>query len=429
MRLPLLLISVLIFKSAYALDCLPKDQNQTGLNQLSQFLSKKCSLKNPQITNNSSQSGAIGSLERLSTRCAEEWKVKTESGIYKLPAGLQVLKLQPNKIIFHHQGKILEGLIHQDALTGKKDCKQAKENPNLKAFLYEARFHIDQAMALTQDKNSLYAIFLKKLRKELDKKISSKDFRRLSNQWAETIRRSGDKVQDIEKFENLMKKAYDPQNEKGKKLSESSLFVPLSKEWFQSDPELKTFFDKTWVKSGYDIRILYGASGEGVSYDETKSDDQNESFLQMQRLIEKTTAFINQNPNSPFSQTPEALWLKKKGQTGIKNYERMIFISPDTWQASSKDSPWAEFIPVDQTLGGLHSDYLLSVMIHELNVNSPNYLATDTHGLQTETWALRQCLLENGINNLDQENPETIQRLFGMNSQISTIYLKLMIEE
>jgi hypothetical protein len=149
----------------------------------------------------------------------------------------------------------------------------------------------------------------------------------------------------------------------------------------------------------------------------------------MQSLIEKTTAFINQNPNSPFSQTPEAIWLKKTGQTGFKNYERMIFISPHTWQANSKDSPWAEFIPVDQTLGGLNSDYLLSVMIHELNVNSPNYLATDTHGLQTETWALRQCLLENGINNLDQENPETIQRLFGMNSQISTIYLKLMIEE
>jgi hypothetical protein len=81
----------------------------------------------------------------------------------------------------------------------------------------------------------------------------------------------------------------------------------------------------------------------------------------------------------------KAIWLKKTGQTGFKNYERMIFISPNTWQANSKDSPWAEFIPVDQTLGGLNSDYLRSVMIHELNVNSPNFLATDTHGLHSET--------------------------------------------
>lgn len=428
MILSILLISQVWLKGVLALDCLPVGQPQIGFEQLSDYLSPKCSMKNPQITNNSSLSSPIGSLERLSTRCAEEWEVKTELGTYKLPAGLQVLKLQSNKIIFQFQGKILEGLLQEEAFTGKKDCKQSEENPNLKAFLVEARFHLDQAIALTQNKNSSYANFLNELKKELDKKISSKEFRSLSNQWVEIISRSGDKVQDIEKYKKLIQKAFDPRNEQGKKLSESSLFVPLSTEWFNSSPELKDFFKKTWIESGYDIRILYGASGEGVSYYEGKSDEENESFLQMQSLLEKTASFIKQNPNSSFSKTPEASWLKHISKAGFKSYERMIFISPTSWKSNSKETPWAEFIPVDQTMGGLESDYLLSVMIHELNVNSPSFLATDTHGSQNETWAIRQCVVKNGINDLDQENPETVQRLFGINSQISTIYLKLMLD-
>ena len=66
-------------------------------------------------------------------------------------------------------------------------------------------------------------------------------------------------------------------------------------------------------------------------------------------------------------------------------------------------------------------------MIHEINVNSPNFLSADTHGPKDETIALRNCVMKNGLEQL-KKDPKTIERLFGYNSQITSIYLKMILD-
>jgi hypothetical protein len=66
-------------------------------------------------------------------------------------------------------------------------------------------------------------------------------------------------------------------------------------------------------------------------------------------------------------------------------------------------------------------------MIHEINVNSPNFLASDTHGPKEDTKKLRDCLSKYSIHDLG-EDPVTLERVFGLNSQIETIYLKAILD-
>ena len=104
----------------------------------------------------------------------------------------------------------------------------------------------------------------------------------------------------------------------------------------------------------------------------------------------------------------------------------MIFFSPKTWTNNSLSSKWADYVPVDQSLGGLPSDYLLSVMIHEINVNSRNFLSSDTHSERENSIILRDCVKKNGASALALD-PITLQKVFGYNPQIAVVYLKMIL--
>jgi hypothetical protein len=108
--------------------------------------------------------------------------------------------------------------------------------------------------------------------------------------------------------------------------------VPLSVEWFNSTPELQKFFKTTWINSGYDIRILSGGSGEGVCYYPNQNESSNESFIQMNSLLEKTAEFIKKTAKDEKTRnSPEARWLEAMQKRGKSSIERMIFFSPETW--------------------------------------------------------------------------------------------------
>jgi len=189
---------------------------------------------------------------------------------------------------------------------------------------------------------------------------------------------------------------------------------------------LPQFYKKKWFDSGKDIRIRSGASGEGVSYYPGRP-DLSEAFSEMVELMSKTDEFVRKSKNPTLMKSPEAIWLTKQKEIGFTNYQRLIFIHPGTWENDSSKVYWAEYVAIDQNLGGLPSEYLTSVLIHEINVNSLGYLATDTHSDYESNVQIWECLSKKGVHELAQ-TPIMLQRAFGLNAQISVIYLKMILD-
>ena len=351
----------------------------------------------------------------------------TPNGEINLPAGLNVVRLSKHdqsQILFHFEGQVQEGLISRAAFDGKVGCAEKRNNPNLGAFSEEATFQLDLAKKINPHSNPYFDRAVKELGQSLElKKISPRQFLSIEKRWKQKVSKAQlDKVKQVQHFKNMIQNVYDPSH-----ILDSTLLVPLSRQWFESEPELSQFWQQTWIDSGFDLRILAGASGEGVSFDPTKSDFENESFLQMESLMEATSHFIqNEAQNKRLKQSPEAKWLVNQMNYGFKNYRRMIFFSPKTWTNNSLANKWADYVPVDQSLGGLASDYLLSVMIHEINVNSHNFLSSDTHSEKENSILLRNCVKKNGASALSLD-PITLQKVFGYNPQIAVVYLKMIL--
>jgi hypothetical protein len=393
------------------------------------FIPPECSIDQIEEFNSLNPNQRNFETQRLTTRCGNYWTVKTDSGDLKVPAGLRVIKIE-DKIVFHLNGELYQGKVDPVAFIGNEKCSKKKEHPSLEAFYEESLFQLMLAKNLNPNSNPFFnnsnnALIAKLKNRVLDQK----EFMTLEKKWQQQLSISKlDKTAKIKLLQSMITSVYDPESSKKKKTSETTLIVPLSQEWFDSDPELKAFFKDIWINSHYDLRIMSGGSGEGVIYYPGKSDEINSSFLEMKSLMVKTNDFIqNKAKNKKLKKHPEAQWLSNVLRNDLKQFERMIFFSPDTWKNDSKSVSWADYVPVDQSLGGFESNYLLSVMIHEINVNSPNFLSADTHGPKDETIALRNCVMKNGLEQL-KKDPKTIERLFGYNSQITSIYLKMILD-
>jgi hypothetical protein len=388
-----------------------------------------CSIANTSLFENPSEKLEELQTERLSTKCAQSWSVTTPKGIVSLPAGLNVVRLSKHdqsQILFHFQGQVQEGLISKIAFEGTLGCAQGQNHPNRGAFFEEATFQSDLAQRINSHSNPSFDRAVKELGESLDlKKISQRQFLSMEKRWQQKISKTQfNKVKQVQHFKDMIQNVYDPSQ-----ILDSTLLVPLSRQWFESGAELSQFWQKTWLNSGFDLRIMAGASGEGVSFDPRKSDFENESFLQMESLMEATSHFIqNEARNKRLKQSPEAKWLLAQIKIGLKSYKRMIFFSPKTWTNNSQTTKWADYVPVDQSLGGLSSDYLLSVMIHEINVNSHNFLSSDTHSEMNDSMILRDCVKKNGASALSLD-PVTLQKVFGYNPQIAVVYLKMILAQ
>jgi hypothetical protein len=366
--------------------------------------------------------------ERLSTKCAQKWVVTNSAGVKNhLPAGLRVMRLDqnnPSRIAYHSGGNIHEGVVDEIAFTGRKNCQQSQK-PNFEAFLEESNFALELAAGLDLGNSAAFADEIKNLKIRLTK-LNKNSFQELQLKWDSQFIEA-DPVNRLNHLQKMLSSSYDPPLSDQKKISETTLAVPLSQKWFQSHPELKAFYQKEWLESGKDIRISAGASGEGVSF-YPNNPDASESFLEMNELLIKTEAFLKNSKDPKLKNSLEAKWLTNEKQKGFSNYQRMIFMSPETWERISPRNNWADYVPVDQSLGGLKTDYLLSVLIHELNVNSSGFLPQDTHIDYETSASLMECLKKEGVNQLASD-PHTLQRAFGLNAQISVLYLKMVLDQ
>ena len=388
---------------------------------------KFCSIDNAELFEQASEKLEEIQTERLSTRCAKSWSVMTPNGEINLPAGLNVVRIShngPSRILFHFEGKVQEGIVTENAFNGQMGCAERKNHPSLDAFFEEATFQLDLAKKINPLSNPYFERAVKELSRLLAlKKISKRQFLSLEKSWNRKISKEKlGKVEQVQHFKDLIQSVYDPSL-----ILDSTLLSPRSRKWFESDPELAFFWQKKWIESGFDLRILAGASGEGVIFNSRRSEMENESFLQMESLMEATSHFIEyEAQNKQLKQSSEAKWLVNQLKYGLKNYQRMIFFSPKTWTNDPLTTKWADYVPVDQSLGGLSSDYLLSVIIHEINVNSQNFLSSDTHSEMKDSMILRECVKKNGATALSHD-PVTLQKVFGLNPQITVVYLKMIL--
>jgi len=373
--------------------------------------------------------------ERLSTKCAKNWEVKSGGKKIKLPAGLRVMRLDKapqSRIVYHLGNQVFEGLISEEAFTGKKSCKESEE-ANVEAFLEEASFAIDILKDMNLEVNSAFmkeTLLLEKKIKLLKKnaEMIAPSFKEFSKEWKnQFIFPPNNKVLRVERLQGLIAQSYDPVLLDKVKMSKGTLVVPISQNWMQSIPKLKKFYQEVWLDSKKDIRISVGQSGEGLSYSPDNSYN-NDSYLEMVGLLNQTEEFIKNSKDPQLLASDEYQWLVKQKNQGYTKYRRMIFFSPATWDRSTPEYSWAEFIPVDQSLGGLHSDHLLSVMLHEINVNSNNFMLTDTHGPYEQNAAMWECLKKNGMAQLSRDS-HSLQYAFGLNPQLSMVYIKMVLDQ
>ena len=68
----------------------------------------------------------------------------------------------------------------------------------------------------------------------------------------------------------------------------------------------------------------------------------------------------------------------------------MIFVHEFTWDETAQKDQFADYIPLDPQLYGVEPLPLLTVLIHELNVNSFEFLYQDTHLAQEDIQRARQ---------------------------------------
>jgi hypothetical protein len=188
------------------------------------------------------------------------------------------------------------------------------------------------------------------------------------NQWAQQLQQQENRVLKIEQLTQKLFQSLPPSYQQ---LRQDSLIVPLSVRYFNSHPLLKKHFDQVWINSRYDIRILGGSSGEGIQ-------TQDLSFLQMNKLFESTQTLIR-HTSSELLRFPESQWLQNLPTSTLATaYRRFIFIHELTWDLPV-NAPFADYIPIDPQIMGVQPLPLMTVLIHELNVNSPDFLYIDTH--------------------------------------------------
>jgi hypothetical protein len=367
---------------------------------------------------------------RLYHGCDTKVKIKTKDKTVQIPSGKRVMRIddsENSQIYFYHDGKIQMGeLIPQESLTVSR-CPQNPQGVSAQAFIDEAHFTITMLSKFPPQSNTFFNEELVKLSQKIETLMKDPDFKDsflidIANNWREEqiLYSARGRVARLQHYFDVITRSYNPIMDQNKLMSKTTLVVPLSHQWFQSNDKLKKFYQDVWMNSGKDIRILAGSSGEGVI-------KQLESFLEMKDLILKTRDFIKKKAPE-LGSSAEAQWLFQQSSKNIDEAARMIFIHPKTWEFDSKENLWADFIAVDQNIGGIPSDYLLSVLIHEINVNSSHFLIYDTHSMYSKNVAMWECIRSNGISELDQADGLALQQAFGLNAQLSFVYLKILTD-
>jgi hypothetical protein len=328
------------------------------------------------------------------------------------------------------------GYLPASALT-ERNPKNVSYQDEISAYLSDARLNLTLAKKLSAKKNTApeFQKTLDRLMDQLNCVDQSKNKITPSN-WKIFV--SGiqskfenhptHKVDTLERFQKAIFAVHNPSNANGT-LSDRTLVVPLSLVWFNSHPELKHYFTNVWNPAKNDVKLASGGSGEGITRSADTPD--NMQYAEMFQRFLDTQAFIEKIKDPGLLNSPEYLWLKKMSAQNPKNFDRMIFIHPETWTAKPETASWQDYIPVDQSLGPIQSDPVLSTLIHEINVNSssPGFLPDDTHGPYEESARLWNCAASTAHASIANQNAHTQAQFLGIQPYLGTITLGMSLPE
>jgi hypothetical protein len=180
-----------------------------------------------------------------------------------------------------------------------------------------------------------------------------------------------DKPETLRRLKAFVFVGFDPKAPTGRTLSEETLVVPLSAQWFRTRAPLNDYYKREFANGKWDARIVGGGSGEGISGD---------TMLDYQKRLLALRDFAKGLGDKSVEAAPEYAWLMGLSEQAFKVYKRMIFIHEYSWDYVPGQG-WADFIAVDQSFGPVQGHPLYSILIHEINVNSgsPQFLPADTH--------------------------------------------------
>jgi len=383
-----------------------------------------CDLKNPDLKTPKKK---VFESIRLSSRCAKFWNVKTQNGkTEKILAGTKVLKLENGNVLFYSKGTLHEGEVKEESFTGKSNCKQA-EKISKEVFINEARMMIEVSKSLQgEPDDAAFAEKIAQVEKKLNQleKIPDIEFQQKVEAWNRKMSsiKSANPVDRLSSIASFFSVSFNPSSSNQKTYQENTALIPLSESWFQSNPELKAFYDREWVKENPYARINYGESGEVLIRESNpKGLPEQMGYEYMVNLIEKTRDLIHESSDPVLKKSPEAIWIENNLNTLKNEKKSMVFFFKDAWSADPQKSNWADFVGIDPYLGGIQSDGLLSVAMHESNMANASFFPHDTHVNPSHVNALFACVEEKGIAAFKQ-SPENIRMLMGINPDLSILY-------
>lgn len=345
-----------------------------------------------------------------------------------LPAGWRVILLsgknEPGmrRAVWWKSGDVREGSLPEALVEPGLSAENVPASSQSRVALEEALLTVDLARRLNGGNAPAYAGFLARTGKKLSCLSSHPDDaaaawpRFKSAVAAELAFDLGDKPAGLERFKSMIFSTYDP----GGALSKSTMFVPLNKAWFQTDARLKKYYADKFLGGGFDVRIEGGASGEGLSPNEKDPED---AFTAYKKTLFALRDHLATLGDAKISGSPEGKWLAGLDEGAFAGIRRMIFVHERTWERIGSVEQWAEYIPVDQSFPGLKPNYLLSVLIHEINVNShdPFFLPSDTHLPKEDSDARRASVAAKGIAEL--KDPLALRAFMGLEPFLGSVYL------
>jgi hypothetical protein len=392
----------------------------------------------------------LGATENIS-----RWALRDEDGdlIYSdegkgiyLPAGSRVVKLSSNPknknythIIVWYNMNYLEGYIHNSALTN--DASDENLHQYSKELFINDAWHI---ISLTRSIiNELQEYYTDKMLSEakiqfgpFDKMLSSIENRlnqietgelqltnemlvKLDSEFTEGFETlEGDKVATVNKIADIIFSILNPESKysENKRTSEDTMIFPISKNWFNDSPLMKEYYSNQFPAEIKDTFI--GSSGEGISINHPDFD-----FKLLLNQILELKYFVESN-ESQIKDSSEKKWLMELSTEEVSNTKLMIFFSENSWELTSKNM-WADLVPMDQSLGNIESNRLLSILIHELNVNADLLSVEDSH-IFDEKAAFEMA--KSGQFNKVLDSAIDIKSLFQLSPSISAFYLAYYLD-
>jgi hypothetical protein len=358
------------------------------------------------------------------------------SAVGEIPAYSRVVMIDQQKkqkkikVLYQAAGKVRSALIPENAVLPSNARAGMKDELN--AFLSEAGFQLKLARGFREDQSSPFYQLVNRLEGSLAC-IEKKRSQLTEVEWNAFVEQAkrdfapdpAGKSAMIQKYTRQIFQVLNPEKN-GRDLASHTLYVPLSMQWIRKYPELEKYFNSQWlVKNRFDVKIRGGNSGEGMNQRPGTEKEPSEMDFYLSMLIDMKKAVSKMDP--AIQKTPEYQWLSKIDSSTGKNFDRMIFIHENTWASDSKG--WQDYIPIDQQFGPVASNPILSVLIHETNVNSysPEFLAQDTHSPIELSYRIWNCVGKRvSLAQINSSFEKQFQAM-GLQPQMGVIYLGMLL--